>query len=90
VVWHPKVPGHVFFLPADGSFTGDRPMTAKSLLRMFDRRPTAAEPLSVWDRLSSDGAAAIATLRREIPAAGVVDVLVDGASWTQAGGRSAQ
>ena len=44
----------------------------------------------VWDRLSNDGGAAIATLRREIPAAGVADVLVNGTSWTRAGERSEQ
>jgi hypothetical protein len=38
-----------------------------------------------WDRVSPDGRAAIEALRRELPAAGVVDVLVNGTSWAPAG-----
>jgi hypothetical protein len=39
----------------------------------------------VWDAASSDGGAAIEGLRREIPTAGVVDVLVNGTSWEPGG-----
>lgn len=39
----------------------------------------------VWDQRSQDRSAAIESLRREIPAVGVVDVLVDGISWRRAG-----
>jgi hypothetical protein len=39
----------------------------------------------VWNRASESGGAAVDALRREIPAAGVVDVLVDGTSWTRVG-----
>ncbi len=53
---------------------------------------TAAQPADrrgghfrVWDWESTDCAAAIETVRREVPAAGVVDVLVDGTSWKRGG-----
>lgn len=38
----------------------------------------------VWNR-ASDGGASIDTLRRELPVAGVVNVLVDGRSWDRVG-----
>jgi hypothetical protein len=39
----------------------------------------------VWNRASDGGSVAVDALRREIPVAGVVDVLVDGISSKQVG-----
>jgi hypothetical protein len=38
----------------------------------------------IWDRRSDGCSAAVEILRREIPTVGVVDILVDGTSWSAA------
>jgi hypothetical protein len=53
------------------------------------RAPQSADLRGVhfrlWNQASHDGGVAIDALRREFPAAGVVDVLVDGTSWKPVG-----
>jgi hypothetical protein len=42
----------------------------------------------VWDEASQDRQATLASLRREIPAQGVEDIVVDGTSWNFPGAPS--
>jgi hypothetical protein len=58
----------------------------------FPRPGQVSEPIDrrglhfrVWDRASQDCGAAIESFQREIPAVGVVEVLVDGISWRRVG-----
>lgn len=46
--------------------------------------------LYVWDELSQSRRETIASLRREVPALGLVDITVDGVSWNWRADRSSQ